>query len=509
MLCQNCFTADMVIPYNNHPAYIECPNCRAIELTYIPQEYQQRYHEAPLVEIRDKKNKKWTIRTSIKGSFGGYGSGKSKTSLSEVLLRALKNPKGTGLLTAPTLQQLKRTTLKTFFNEICPPPLIERYNKTDGEIVLINGFTFFTIPSDDEEKLRSINAGLIHMEEASGIARSIFDQLLTRMRDPFVTDRLFAVCSNPDLGWIKDVFADNIPRSDPSHPEHDLYNPYIETYIWETALNEHLPPDFIEFNSMGKPEWWIKRYLLGSFEHSEGMVYPEFSSTLFTEQGYLANNNLDKIPANWERFVNLDHGLTNPTAVYFSAIDPVNGVVVTYDEYYVPNALVPEHASVIKPKIDNIPHGRLRFMVGDPSIKNKTDPINGRSVQYLYQEYGMFFTEGNNSIDAGILRINSYIKRKKWVILKDKCPNLAKEGINYKFPEITMDDKKNPDEKPVKKNDHAMDSMRYGFMRLPEDPDMLKNIASEPPNKYTGKHREDDDEDEYEYGGGESYLSYV
>jgi hypothetical protein len=91
-----------------------------------------------------------------------YGSGKSKTSLQEIFIRALENPKGTGLLTAPTLQQLKRTTLKTFFNEVCPPPLIKRFNKSDGEIELENGFVFYTIPSDDEEKLRSINAGLVH-----------------------------------------------------------------------------------------------------------------------------------------------------------------------------------------------------------------------------------------------------------------------------------------------------------------------------------------------------------
>jgi PBSX family phage terminase large subunit len=458
MICNNCFTTDMQIPANQHIAYVECPNCGAIELTYIPQDYQQNSHEVPITEVWDEENQKWRKRTQILGFFGGYGSGKSRTSLTEVVLRALQNPKGTGLLTAPTLQQLKRTTIKTFFNEVCPPPLITRYNKSDGEIELVNGFTFYTIPSDDEEKLRSINAGIIHMEEASGINRTIYDQLLTRMRDPFVEDRLFAVCSNPDLGWIKDLFADNIPRKDPNHPQHDEYNDFITTFIWPTELNKHLPPDFIELNCKGKPEWWIKRYMMGSFEHSEGMVYPNFAKCLTTEQQYLIDRNIKAIPDNWEKFITLDHGLRNPTAVYWNAIDPDNGIVVTYDEYYVAGALVPEHAKVIKPKIDAIPAGRIRFMVADPSIRNKTDPVNGKSVQSLYQEYGMYFAEGNNSIETGILRVNSYINRGKWVILRDKCPNLAKEGIGYKFPEISMDDKKNPDEKPVKKDDHAMDS---------------------------------------------------
>src|SRR5690606_41898623 len=182
-----------VIPANGHPSYVECPHCGAIELTYVPQDYQESVHSVPIIERWNTKRQRWEYEIQIIGVFGGYGSGKSRASLTEVLLRALNNPKGTGLLTAPTLQQLKRTTLKTFFQEVCPPPLIERYNKTDGEIELVNGFVFYTIPSDDEEKLRSINAGIIHIEEASGIERTIYDQLLTRMRDPFVKDRLMAV----------------------------------------------------------------------------------------------------------------------------------------------------------------------------------------------------------------------------------------------------------------------------------------------------------------------------
>lgn len=396
----------------------------------------------------------------------------------------MENPGGTGLLTAPTLQQLKRTTLKTLFNEVLPPPLIESYNKSDGEIVLINGFTFYTIPSDDEEKLRSINCGIIHMEEASGIKRTIYDQLLTRIRDPFVSNKLFMVCSNPDLGWIKEIFADNIARRSPDHPNHDSYNPFVHTFIWTTNLNKHLPKDFIEMNSKGKPEWWIKRYLMGSFEHSEGMVYPGIMTTMIQPLPIVdhGKEKTDKygIPITWERFITLDHGLRNPTAVYFSAIDPHKGEVITYNEYYMPNRLVPDHAKALKPLIEEITHGKLRFMVADPSIRNKTDPVNGKSVQGLYQEYGLYFTEGNNSVEAGILRVNSYIERGKWKIYST-CVNLFREGIQYKFPELDMDKAgENLDERPEKKNDHAMDSIRYGFMRLPESPDLLKTVAYEP-----------------------------
>ena len=482
MLCENCKTTTIQKPNDQHPAYLICPNCNAIELNYEPQEYQLKAHQL-----------KHTDKLQIVGFFGGYGSGKSKTSLQEIFIRALENPKGTGLLTAPTLQQLKRTTLKTFFNEVCPPPLIRRYNKADGEIELENGFVFYTIPSDDEEKLRSINAGLVHMEEASGIKRSIYDQLLTRIRDPFVKNKLFAVCSNPDLGWIKEVFVDNEKRKNPNHPEHDDFNAHITTFIWETKLNTYLPPDFIEINAKGKPEWWIKRYLLGSFEHSEGMVYPNFANTIVEPF---------EIPNTWERFVALDHGLRNPTAVPFGAIDPDNGIAYIYDEYYEPNRTVPEHVRHIKPKVEQIPLGRLRFMVIDPSARNKSDPINGKSVQSLYAEYGLFFTEGNNAIEAGLLKVNSYVNNGKLKVF-NTCTNTIKEGLNYKFPEVTMDNDKNLDEKPIKRNDHMMDALRYALMRLPDDYELLKNVAKTPPKRYI------EDEEEYEYDQKGDFLSYV
>lgn len=510
MQCLSCFVGTMSKPRDNHPSYLTCTSCGAIELTYKPQDYQEPMHSVPYDLTVDPETGVEGTRMQIVGVFGGYGSGKSKASLTEVLVRALENPGGTGLLTAPTLQQLKRTTLKTFFNEVCPPPLIENYNKTDGEIKLMNGFVFYTIPSDDEEKLRSINAGIIHMEEASGIKRTIYDQLLTRLRDPFVKNRLFMVCSNPDLGWIKALFADNDAKKDPRNPEHEDYNEYITTFVWATRLNKHLPPDFIAMNSKGKPQWWIKRYLEGSFEHSEGMVYPSFATCFVESWEYPA------IDPSWERFVTLDHGLRNPTSVHFHAINPKTGEVITYDEYYKPNTLVPQHAAALKPMIEQIPAGRLRFMVADPSTRNKTDPIEGKSVQALYQEYGMYFQPGNNNVEAGILKVNSYIERGRWKIFRDKCPNLCREGVGYKFPDLTMDKAdENLDEKPVKKADHAMDDCRYGFMRLPDDPDLLKADAFEPQKRYnrTNKseneyHLDDEDDELMAAHAGRDWTDY-
>lgn len=496
LICNNCFTAKMREPPDRHPSYLICPNCGAIQLTYEPQDYQEPLHQVPYVDIFDSETGKSVTRIQIIGVFGGYGSGKSKASIQEFFIRALENPGGTGVFTAPTLSQLKKTTLTVFFEEVCPPVLLDKsfgnsgYNKTDGEIRLINGFRIYTVPSDDEDKIRSLNVGLVHIEEASGIKRSIFDQLLSRMRDQKVKNKAIFVCSNPDLGWVNEVLVKNEERKDPNHPEHSMYNPAIVTFIWPTWLNKRLPPDFIEVNTRGKPDWWIERYINGSFKHSEGMVYPNVARCFRTSAEF------GPILPEWERFVTMDFGLTNPTAILFHAIDHTTGTVITYDEHYYAGKTVPWHVKHIKPKLDAIPHGRLWFMVADPSIKNEKDPQTGKSVQALYQEYGIYWSLGNNKIEAGILKVNSYIERGKWIILTDKCPNLAREIINYKWPEVTMDNlNENRPEKPIKANDHACDSVRYGFMRLPDDPDRLKTKAYEPDySAYSAEDFEDEDD---------------
>lgn len=474
--CHNCHIGHMREPKDQHPSYVQCDSCMAIELTYRPQEYQENMH---------------TVTTGgdidIIAVFGGYGSGKSKATLEEFLCRALENPRGSGLFAAQTLGQLKKTTLKTWFDEVCPPPLIEHYNKTDGIITLVNGFTIFVVATDEEQKIRSLNIGLAHIEEISGIKKSIYTQVQSRMRDPFTKNRAIIVCSNPANTWIKDTFVDNEKRKDPSHPQHDQYNRFMRTFIWETKLNKYLPANFIEMNTVGKPDWYRKKYFEGSFEYNSGMVYPTIAET-FIDPYPVHPEKTDKfgIPKDWQRVIGADYGLRNPTAVLFGAINPTSGEVIVYNEYYVREKTLPQHAAALKPMITEISSGLLRFMVIDPATKNRmNDVINGKSIQSHFQEYGLYFSLGNNNLEYGLTKVGHYIEAAKVKVYKT-CVNFIKEALGYVYPEVDMDNaEENLDERPIKANDHLMDAFRYMMARLPDDPHALANSAYEPPKSYS------------------------
>lgn len=480
--CHHCKVGTLRKPNDDHPSYLICSSCSAIQLTYVPQDYQEEFHRTTTGKGID-----------IIAVFGGFGSGKSRATLSEFLLRALENPRGSGLFAAQTLGQLKKTTLKTWFEEVCPPPLIESYNKTDGIIKLINGFTIFAVPTDEEQKIRSLNIGIAHIEEISGIKKSIFTQIQSRMRDPYTKNKAILCCSNPANTWIKDVFVDNEDRKDQKHPQHSEYNPYIKTFIWATRLNKHLPPNFIEMNTKGKPEWYKKKYFEGDFSYNNGMIYPTFIETVIDPYP-VDPEKTDEfgIPKDWERVIGADYGLRNPTAVLFGAINRKTGELVIYDEYYVSERTLPQHAHALKEKIKKIPAGLIRFMVIDPATRNRmNDVINGKSIQAHFMEYGLYFQPGNNSLEYGITKVNTYIELKKLKVYKT-CVNLIKEAINYTYPETEMDEQEEKlSEKPEKKHDHALDALRYMIAKLPDDPEFLKTDSYEPPNIYLPNERYD------------------
>jgi PBSX family phage terminase large subunit len=474
----------------------------AIQLTYVPMYYQEDMHMVKTGGDND---------TDIIAVFGGYGSGKSRSTLQEFLMRALENPRGSGLFAAQTLGQLKKTTLKTFFEEVCPPPLVRSYNKTDGIIILENGFTIFVVATDEEQKIRSLNIGLAHIEEISGIKKSIYTQVQSRMRDPFTSNKAIIVASNPANTWIKDTFVDNDARKDPTHPQHDKYNRFMRTFIWKTELNTYLPANYIEMNTVGKPEWYKKKYFEGSFEYNSGMVYPEISTT-FIDPYPVVPEKTDRfgIPKDWERFIGMDYGLRNPTAVWFGAINPKEGEVILYDEYYVPEKTLPYHAGQLKERIQPIPSGLLRFMVADPAIKNRmNDVINGKNIQSHFMEYGLYFSLGNNNIEYGLTKVNSYIEAGKLKIYKT-CINGITELLQYTYPETDIDNAEdNLDEKPEKKNDHLCDAMRYMIARLPDDVEFLKGTSYEPPKSYSDIHNYDTiDYDENNSEMYDDFLAY-
>lgn len=176
-------------------------------------------------------------------------------------------------------------------------------------------------------------------------------------------------------------------------------------------------------------------------------------------------------PPNFTHYRSLDHGFNNPTAVYWHAVDPKDGTVITYREHYKSEWTIEQHAAFLREdeaelrKIGIIPF----LSVADPAIRQRS-AVTGLSTQIEYAQHGINWALGNNEVKAGIDKMNNYLRLRKWFITED-CPNLQREIRKYRWSQYAtgkLRDKNNRKEEPMKKDDHGLDSTRYMFSFMPD-----------------------------------------
>jgi hypothetical protein len=276
------------------------------------------------------------------------------------------------------------------------------------------------------------------------------------------------------VGWVRTEIlykSDAVISSDGRlYPkDSEQYNPFMSTHLHSSFQNTYLDPDFQIRISRGKPDWWVARYIHGSFDYAEGLVYPTFGKFIVDPF---------PVPMHWKRLFSVDFGLRDPTVMLAAAIDPVNNMVYIYDEYYKAETTVTDNAKAMKKLLDQVPAGLIyKQIVADPSGAKRSGTTK-RSYFDHYAEYGLWFQAGNNNIEAGIAKVFTYLALGKLQIMSH-CINTIKEGRNYKYRESELEQNKNRGEKPMDANNHAMDALRYLIMELPDNPEQLSTEVYE------------------------------
>lgn len=329
-------------------------------------------------------------------------------------------------------------------------------------LTLANGsFVEFMSYDQETDAFAGTSRHFIHFDEEP--PQHVFTENKMRLID---TAGQWYITMTPVEGmtWVyEDLYENHLTDSNLTVIEVDMEeNPYLSAEAIDIAMQ-----GLSEEDKLARKQ--------GRFVQLSGLVFRTFNA----DKHLIGRPDVAEFIGsdNWRIITTMDHGYNNPTAWLWNAVSR-DGRIITFYEHYAREMTVDEHATEVKRIEKELGlTGHIDLRVGDPAIKQRNG-ITGNSIQTQYRMHNLAISCGNNEVNAGIVKMNEYLKQDMWFI-SDNCVNLLKEMRQYRWK--TWESHKiaarnNKRDEPQKKNDHAIDAERYFFSFMPDlhpqlDPD--------------------------------------
>jgi phage terminase large subunit-like protein len=336
------------------------------------------------------------------------------------------------------------------------------YDKQSRTLTLTNGSSLeFMSYEQAVEKFAGTSRHFVWFDEEP--PKEIFSECMMRLVD---TDGDWWITMTPliVMSWTKDEIYD--PVKD---------NQRDDVYVLEvnTEENPHINIGALDRLTVGLSESEKQARRAGTYISHTGRIYGPtcFSSDYAKEGGNVIEDALRyhdiwRTLLQYEHFAMWDHGLNNPTAILFACYD-TEGRIFVYDELYINDMVIRQYANIFLNRVKELGID-LQYIVGDPAIQNRL-PNSGTSIQTEYAECGINIALGNNDVRAGITRVQGRFA-KRMLFISERCTNTLRERENYRWDRYAsskIEARRNARDQPLKRNDHAMDALRYGVCSRP------------------------------------------
>ncbi|MBO4297839.1 MAG: terminase family protein [Clostridia bacterium] len=248
-------------------------------------------------------------------------------------------------------------------------------------------------------------------------------------------------------------------------------NEFADPEVWCLTMswkdNPYLPRAELEKLEKTLPQDELEARRDGRFVSVNGLVYNEFDEQVHVIDPF-------DVPPDWQDMISIDPGLSKPLSCHWYAADPEGNVYVVA-EHYQANMNISAHMREIE-RVSRALHWKRdadnRLCALMDAAADQRALQSERSVAELFREQGLNVnTRVNKSKWPGIQRVKQYLEPhpcwdvKRWPDGKPRlfifrtCPMMIREIKKYRWKE--------DEDEPVKRDDHAMDELRYYLMSRP------------------------------------------
>lgn len=400
---------------------------------------------------------------------GGYGGGKTYPAIHEAIFHCLDNPRHDFLVCRNTWDTLEDEVMSDFVRIASDAGLVKELKETKHDLYLINDCKVMFRPLTlGRKNFKGMHICGFLIDDPDVIKYSDdISFLYSRLRNPpnvrAVRFQTIITSNWEGRNWLwKTYMRDREPGGDDK----------FAYWVCPTTGNPHLPDGYVEDLAAVHSEEWMKRYVHCDLTSHIGLIYSDFDPAKHHIDTLPSDDPDDKrIPFEGRtdliRILAIDVGGTHPTAILKMATDGQN--IYVYDEWYKKGPKLSEVGVYLQEQVRRAHYHKI---IIDPSSAKGEQTSNSNVKYELKKNYGIHSKGAENAINAGIKVVqNLFLPADgpiRLFIDVHRCPNLKRELEIYRWKEPRdMDfDEMGYREEPVKKNDHAVDAMRYGVMYL-------------------------------------------
>ncbi len=363
----------------------------------------------------------------------GIQWGKTITGANWLFEQYFEYPTDNFIVTAPTYKLITQATLPAFLEVFGDFGV---YKKGDSIFELdTGGIVYFRTGTDPDSIVGITNVRAVWCDEAGLYSLYFWENIQARIAR--LKGRAMLTTSPYALNWIfKDIikpFQQKKRQDVLLISASSIENP---TFSKERYDQQKLTMDPRRFNALYN----------GQFERMQGLVYDCYDDYENKIMEYRWGPGV-KI------YAGVDWGFTDPFVCLIHAIMPT-GLRIQISEFYKTGLKPSEIVDFLKKK-----HQIYNFemIYCDPS---KPDMI------LEIQQSGVPTVKAENDIYVGVGVVYEELKTRRFKILDKSSPYTVDEIETYHYPnpKDLKEDQSAKDEKPVDKDNHAMDAMRYVIM---------------------------------------------